>query len=106
MSLQEFMNKFIRKDNRVKEIIEERRAQRLAEQREKPSNERELERFIEERRQEKIKMELERFRKQRQKETWSSNALDKKYMFKDKRPILKEKNIFKDNKNIILKSSR
>ena len=100
------VGKVFHKNERVKEIVEERRAQRIAEQREKPSNERELERFYEEKRQEMIKKELEKYRKQRQRESWSSNMLNKEYMFKDKRPILKERNIFRNNKNIILKVNR
>lgn len=95
-----------RKNERVKEIIEERRAQRLAEQRDKPSNERELERFYEEARQERIKQQLAAFRKQRQKEVWSSNMMKKDKIFKDERPILKEKNIFKGSKASILNSNK
>ena len=95
MTLKDLISNAFRKNSRVSEIVEERRAQRIAEQREKPSNERELERYIEEQRQQNIKFQLERFRKQRQSEGWKSNLMKKEYILKDKKPILKEKNIFK-----------
>ena len=101
MGLKEMLQNVFNRNDRVKEIVAERRAQRIAEQREKPSNERELERFYEEKRQALIKSELEKFRKQRQKENWKSHLLKKEYMFKDKKPILKERNIFKNNRAFI-----
>ena len=102
MTIKDVLTNVLRKNNRVKEIVEERRAQKLAEQRDKNSNERELERFFEEERQKRIKLQLEGFRKQRMKENWKSNLMKNKYMFKDEKPILKEKNIFKGNKSSML----
>ena len=104
MTIRETLQRVFSKNERVKEILEERRSQRLAEQRDKNSNERELERYYEELRQKKIKEQLEQFRKTDPRNSWKSNIMDKSYMFKDERPILKEKNIFKGNKSTMLNS--
>ena len=96
MGIREALTQMFRKNERVKELVEERRIQRLAEQRDKNSDERELERFYEEARQKRIKQELDSYRKIRQKENWKSDFGKQKYMFQTERPILKEKNIFKN----------
>ena len=105
MGVKELLSSLLHKNSRVKELIEEKRAERLAEQREKNSNERELERFYEEKRQENIKKQLEHFRKLKQRDNWKTTINKDKYMFKDDRPILKEKNIFKNNKSQFLNRS-
>jgi hypothetical protein len=53
---------------KIRELDEDVRVQKLIEERQKPSNERELERYMEEDRQKKIKETLEFYRKKRQKE--------------------------------------
>lgn len=73
MTLLERIKSIFKKDERLKEMLEERRMQRIAEQRDKNSNERELERYYEEERQKQIKLQLEAFRKQKQREFWSEN---------------------------------
>lgn len=99
MGIKETIHNLLNKDSRVKEILEENRAQRLAIQRDKNSNERELERFLEEKRQENIKLQLDKFRKEKNNDLWKSNLMSKDNMFKTERPILKEKNIFASAKN-------
>ena len=103
MGVKELLSNLLHKNNRVKELIEEKRAERLAEQREKNSNERELERYYEEKSQENIKKQLEHFRKQKQRDNWKTTINKDKYMFHDDRPILKERNIFKNNRSNLLK---
>lgn len=88
---------------KLQEAQEEKRINDLIEQRAKSSNERDLETRIEKKRQERIKMELDKLRKADSKEMWKSkNSLigGKMTILKDDRPILKEKNIFMDNKKI------
>ena len=101
MTIQDILGKFLHKQDRVKEILDERRADKLATQREKNSNERELERLIEERRQKKIKFDLDHYRKLRDKEINHSHLLNKqksitkgKNLFNAKAEILKERGDF------------
>ena len=101
MTIQETISKLLHKNNRTKEIIDERRAERLAIQRDKNSNERELERFMEEERQKKIKISLEHYRKKRDKEINKAhllkrdkNIINQKPLFTGKAVILNEKRSF------------
>ena len=82
---------------------EEKRISDLVGQRAKSSNERDLESRIEKKRQEIIKMKLDKLRKIDNQENWKSkNSLigGKATILNDDRPILKEKNIFMNNKTI------
>ena len=97
--LKDIFNNFMHRQDRVKEIIEERRAEKIAVQRDKNSNERELERFMEEERQKKIKVMLDQARIKRQKENNQANLLKK-----DKN-IIKQKNMF-NSQSMILKERR
>lgn len=107
MGLLQNIAKGIKGDNsefkeRLKDIQMERKAQRIAEDREKSANERELERLIKREREDKIKEQLNKIRKKENKEMWKSNSIlkEKATMMKNDRPILKEKNIFKHNQNL------
>ena len=95
MTIKDFIQNTFNKSSRVKEIHDEMRAHKLAEQRFKNANERELERYYEEKRQEAINGQLEKYRKEKTRDFYKSTFNKDKYMFKDKKPILKEKNIFK-----------
>lgn len=74
---------------------------RTLEERQKSSNRRELERDFREEEEAEIKRQLEIRRKRRNQEQWKSNTMlgKQKSILKDDRPILKEKNIFMNNKN-------
>jgi len=92
---------------KLKEAQEDDRVQTLLENRKKSSNERDLETRLEKKRQEKIKMALDKLRKEDTKENWKSkNSIlaGKATMLINDRPILKEKNIFKNNPNLFSKA--
>lgn len=95
MTIKDFIQKTFSGNSRVKEIHDEMRFQKLAEQRFKNANERELESYYEEKRQNAIKNQLDKFRKEKTKEFYKMTVLKGKYMFKDDKPILKTRNIFK-----------
>lgn len=85
-----------------KQAEREMKVNTMIEERQKSSNRRELERYMREQEEARIKVELDRIHKQQNHETWKSKnqVLNKGVsMLKDDRPILKEKNIFMDNKN-------
>jgi len=83
---------------------QERKINKIIEEREKSSNERELERIRRDRREEAIKKQLQSIRAQETKDNWKGNNFTgKATMLNDDRPILKEKNLFmQEEKNILL----
>lgn len=87
---------------RLKELIEEKRIQKIAEDRTKSSDEREWERFHNENRQKQIKEELIAMRKQKQDEFNRGNILNQKNMFEGHNQILQQPNIFKQKGNMFL----
>ncbi len=93
----EFKEKF-------KQAQDEYKINKMVEQRTKSSNERELEEYIEKQRQNNIKLQLDKIHKKQNEEWWKSknSLLDKgTSILKEDRPILKEKNIFTDDKTEI-----
>jgi len=89
---------------KFKEAEEQRKIERMLDEREKSSNERELERYMKEQRENNIKKQLDVIRKQKTKEMWKDNSIlkggtkilnDDKTMMKSGTSILKQKNIFK-----------
>jgi len=88
---------------KFKSLQEEMRMQKMVEQRMKSSNERELERHMEDERQKQIDITLKKIRDKKNKEAWKGTTLDKgTSILKDDRPMLKEKNIFKSQKNMFI----
>lgn len=88
------------KTEKFKEMQEDAQLQKMLLERQKSSNERELENYYKKVRENQIKKELDVIRKQQTREAWSGdNFLKGKYMFKSDRSILKDKNIFVDDKN-------
>lgn len=89
---------------KLKAAQEEDKIMNLIHERKKSANQRDLEKRIENKREEQIKVELNKLRKQDNKENWkSSNMVLSKGadILKNDRPILKEKNIFMDDKHKI-----
>ncbi|MCK9429544.1 MAG: hypothetical protein M0R17_06030 [Candidatus Omnitrophica bacterium] len=87
---------------KIRELDEDMRVQKLVEERTKQSNERELEKYIEEDRQKNIKDTLELYRKKRQKDIdYGHNPLMVKNITnKSDFSILKQKNLFKHKGNM------
>ena len=89
---------------KLKEAQEEDRIIKIVNERNKSANERDLEKRLEQKRQDKIKMELDRLRKKDNQELWKSKKTilsEPTTMLRDERPMLKEKNIFMDDKTKI-----
>jgi hypothetical protein len=85
---------------KVIDAQQNRKIERTLNEREKSSNERELESHMHEAREAQIKKQLESIRAKKQKESWKGNNFNGKMtMLKDDHPILKEKNIFLDQKS-------
>jgi len=93
----EFKRKF-------KEAQQEQKIQRLIDERSMSSNERELLSIQKKERESQILEELKKIRKQENKDNWKSNSILTKgsSILKDDRPILKEKNIFKTSKKMVV----
>jgi hypothetical protein len=91
---------------KLKEAQMDDKVARTVEERNMSANERDVLSRLKKKREEKIKIELDALRKEDSKEMWKSkhSVLDggKKILAND-RPILKEKNIFKDNPNLFSK---
>jgi hypothetical protein len=94
----EFKKKFkdAQQDDKVANLLEERK---------KSSNRRELERYMKEQEEAAIKLELDKIHKKQNSEMWKSNTVLKggTIILKEDRPILQEKNIFKNNPNMFTK---
>ena len=92
----EFKDKF-------KQAEQDFRIQKMIEERQKSSNERELDNYIKQQREDKIKAELGKIHKKQNKELWNSpNKIlnNGTSVLRTDRPILKEKNIFKNTDNL------
>jgi hypothetical protein len=88
------------KSEKFKQMQEEDKLNEMLLERKKSSNRRELERYYKEQEEKQIKEALDKIHKQQNKESWKGNNFNNKMtILKDDRPILKEKNIFMDNKN-------
>jgi len=85
---------------KVTDAQQERRIEKTLNDREKSSNERELEKYMKQQRELRIKDELDRIHQKQTKENWKgSMSKEKMNILKNDKPILKEKNIFLDNKS-------
>ena len=89
------------KSEKYKEAEQEMKINKMLHERSMSSNERELNKIIERNRQDQISEELKKIRHQENKDMWKSNTILTKGIdiLKDDRPILKERNIFVDNRN-------
>ena len=88
---------------KFKEAQENMKIEKMLEQRQKSSNERELEKYMKDQRELQIKCELDKIHKKQNQDNWKGNNPLKSQtsILKNDRPILKEKNIFLDNKSNI-----
>jgi len=89
---------------KLKVAQEEDRVMTMVEERKKSANLRELERYMKEEEEAKVKQMLDKIHKKNNQELWKSKntILGKKTtILNNDRPILKEKNIFMDNKTRI-----
>jgi hypothetical protein len=86
---------------KFKAMQEQDRLENMVEERKKSSNRRELEKYYKDKEEAEIKVALEKIRKQKTKEAWKpKNQIlkQKTTMLNEDRPILKERNIFKNKK--------
>ena len=93
----EFKEKFkqAQSDDKVMTMVEERK---------KSANRRELEKYMKDKEEEEVKVMLDKIHKKQNEEMWKSkNSIlaSETNILKDDRPILKEKNIFMDDKTKI-----
>jgi len=88
---------------KFKEAQENMKIEKMLNERAKSSNERELEKYMKDQRELQIKCELDKIHKKQNHENWKGNNPLKSQtsILKNDRPILKEKNIFLDNKSNI-----
>ena len=88
---------------KFKQMQEDDRLQTMLEQRKLSANERELEKYMKDQREIQIKNELDKIHKKQNHENWKGDNILKSQtnILKNDRPILKEKNIFLDNKSNI-----
>ena len=100
--LSSFGSKGKEKKALIRNIEDQMRAEKIAEDRLKSSNERELERFIKEEREERIKEELDFHRKKRQDDiNFGNNPLSIPNITNHSDwEVLKERNMFKGQKNM------
>jgi len=97
--VRKFSEKKAIKKAKFKEAEENMKIQDLLEERQKSANRRELERHIKEQEEMQIKRELDSIRKKQNHDNWKgTNMMKGNSILKNDRPILKEKNIFKQTK--------
>jgi hypothetical protein len=104
MAFKEILEKMRGNDtkDRVNDLVREMRVQKLAEERFKSSNERMLEKDLEELRQKDIKSQLEMVEKRRSSDiNYGHNPLNiPNIMNKKGWEVMKERNMFSNNKNM------
>lgn len=101
--IKRFTEKKKEKSAKFKQMEEDYRLQKMLEDRQKSSNERELERYFKEKREENIKKQLDKIHHQQTKENWkpTKSILDGGTpITRTDKPLLKEKNLFMNQKNI------
>ena len=105
--IKSILAKLRNRKEKYNELYDDDMVRTKLENRKKNANERELDKYYEEERQEQIRKELEMFRKKRQDEYWhGKNILAEKNIFKMKHPeILKQKNIFANQKCMFMGGS-
>lgn len=98
MALKDIIQNYMNKNHEFKRNFvneqQNRKIQRVLDERTKNSNERELERYIEEDRQRKIKIALEKYRKERQREYWKPTSINKGWDTLKGKSIMKQKKLF------------
>jgi hypothetical protein len=86
---------------KFKDAEEDWRINKQIEERQKSANERELERYIKEDRETAIKKRLDFARIKREEDiSLNHNPLNTKFIMKSDKQILKNRNVFADNKNV------
>jgi hypothetical protein len=109
MGISDILNKWREKKSieraKFKDAEEERKIERILNEREKSANRRELERFMHEKEEEAIKYELESFRKERQEDIeFGHQIINTKNIFKGQKklftnkPTMKDKSVIKSKK--------
>jgi len=93
------------RSQKFKELEEDYHLQKMLEERQKSSNQRELERYMKENHENNIKRQLDIIRKVKTQEAWKDSSIlnggnkildTNSQILKNDRPILKQKNIFKE----------
>ena len=92
------------KSETFKKMQEQDKLENMLLERKKSSNRRELEKYYKDKEEAEIKKQLDIIHKQQNKDNWKSNSILTKgsSILKDDRPILKEKNIFKTSKKMVV----
>jgi len=91
------------KSEKFKEMQEDDRLNSILNERKKSANRRELEKYYSDEEEKVIHEQLKVIREKRNKDSWKGDNFNKGVnMLKDDRPILKEKNIFKNNNNMFM----
>ena len=92
------------KSETFKKMQEQDKLENMLLERKKSSNRRELEKYYKDKEESEIKKQLDIIHKQENKDNWKSNSILTKgsSILKDDRPILKEKNIFKTSKKMVV----
>ena len=88
---------------KFKEAQENMKIEKMLEERQKSSNQRELEKYMKNQRELQIKNELDKIHKKQNQDNWKGTTLTKgASILKNDNPILKQKNIFKNQGNMFL----
>jgi hypothetical protein len=102
MAFEKFFSGITKKREKMKEMEEDVKIQRMVEQKMKSSNERELERFERDEREKAIKEKLEHFRKKQRREMFSGGMLKSPDLFDHSPTLLKEdKNVLANNNQFL-----
>ena len=88
---------------KFKQMQEDDRLNTMLEERKKSSNQRELEKYMKNQQEQEIKNELDKIHKKQNQDNWKGTTLTKgASILKNDNPILKQKNIFKNQGNMFL----
>lgn len=105
MSLRDFIKKRSAKGEVLKEMIEQRRLEKMADDRMKSPQEREIEAFLERERQEKMKQKLVQIHDMERRKIFSGGLMDKKNIFKGHNNLLHTPSNFKVKSSLLNKST-
>ena len=88
---------------KFKQLQQDDKLNTMLEERKKSSNQRELEKYYKDQEEKSIKEALDKVHKQQTQDSWKGTTLSKQpNILRNERPILKEKNIFKNKTNMFL----
>jgi len=98
MGIKDFLDRIKQKNEMVKQLETQDRAENRVQEKKLSANERTLNKILKEKREELITKELEKYGKQKQDEYWHKDMISQKYIFKETSNLMHQPSLLKQKK--------